>query len=86
VLVGADDGVAAKVPPSALEIRVKVGLYQRMCAKLVKCQKCGQKLGGSRSHVIRGCSSHQMCLEHLCQLATSPQQLRAETRSAWRID
>ena len=34
VLVGADDGVAAKVPPSALEIRVEVRLDQRMGAEL----------------------------------------------------
>lgn len=37
VLVGADDGVTTKVPPSALKVRVEVGLYQRMCSKLVKC-------------------------------------------------
>lgn len=86
VLVGADDGVAAKVPPSALKVRVKVGLNQRMRAKLVKCQKGGQSLGGSRSHVIRGCSSRQRSPEHLRQLATSRQQLRAETRSAWRME
>lgn len=34
VLVGADDGVAAKVPPAALEVRVEVWLDQRMGAEL----------------------------------------------------
>ena len=33
VLVGADDGVAAKVPPPALQVRVEIGLYQRMRAE-----------------------------------------------------
>jgi hypothetical protein len=42
VFVGANDGVAAEIPPSALEIRVEVGLDEGMRAELWlmrrKCQ------------------------------------------------
>ena len=39
VLVGADDGVAAKVPPTALEVRVEVWLDQGVGAELRDCQR-----------------------------------------------
>lgn len=80
VLVSADDGVAAKVPPAALEVRVEVRLDQRMRAEL--CLRIRKSSGGIVAwDVIRGCSSHHP--EHVPQLTTSPQRLQTKTKTAW---